>query len=74
MMEHLNMDTNSKKVALFLIATKGRQTTFRIIDNLMNLSGLDLFVISHNAIDIKNLIKEINDRTGKKNTLFGSFG
>ncbi|MCJ7431291.1 hypothetical protein MUO83_08800 [Candidatus Bathyarchaeota archaeon] len=66
MMDHLNTDTNSKKVALFLIATKGRQIAFRVIENLTKLSGLDLFVISHNAIDIKDLINDINDRAGKK--------
>jgi GT2 family glycosyltransferase len=73
-MDHLNKDTNGKKVALFLITTKGRQISLRVIENLTKLSGLDLFVISHNAIDIKNLINDINDRVGKRIYYFEASG
>ena len=74
MMVHLNTDTYSKKVALFLMATKGRQIAFRVIENLTKLSGLDLFVISHNADDIKDLINDINYKTGKRIYYFEASG
>lgn len=65
MMNHLNMGTNSKKLALFLITTKGRQIAFRVMKDLAKLRDFDLFVISHNADDIKSFIDSINDKMGK---------
>lgn len=55
-----------ERVALFLIATKGRTTTFRVIENFLNLSGCDFYVISYGDIDVKIFINRISEKLGKR--------
>ena len=57
---------NGKRISLFLIATEGRKTTFRVIRNFIKLSDCDFFVVSHDAPNIRNFVSEINMEMDRK--------